>query len=273
MTSSQDSGTTGTAGSGEPVTPDPIAGEPSAPVARLRVQRVRPAYRQVADDLRGQIMRGAVGAGERLPSETELGSAFGVSRSTVREALRVLASQHLIETRRGVRGGSFVAAPDPARIVEDIGGALGVLVTTPHLRMEDLLEARLLLEPAAARLAAQRADDETVEAVRSAALAPEDPDDPSGFVPHLDFHTTVLMATGNTMFTMMGQPVHDVLRTRLDRDRVAREEWAAVDECHRDIAEHIAAGADTAAEEAMREHLLALRELYRRAGRFGDSEA
>lgn len=263
MTSSQDSGTTGTAGD--------ASGHRDAPVARLRVQRVRPAYRQVADELRGQIMRGAVAAGERLPSESELAVAFGVSRSTVREALRALTSQHLIETRRGVRGGSFVAAPDPARVVEDIGGALGVLVTTPHLRMEDLLEARLLLEPAAARLAAQRADAETVEAVRAAALAPEDPEDPSGFVPHLDFHTTVLMATGNTMFTMMGQPVHDVLRTRLDRDRVAREEWAAVDGCHRDIAAHIAAGEGGAAEEAMREHLLDLRELYRRAGRFGDA--
>ncbi len=271
MPSSQESGTTGTHDAGEPDGGAPVPPAPSRPVARLRVQRVRPAYRQVADDLRGQIMRGAVAAGERLPSESELGIAFGVSRSTVREALRVLASQHLIETRRGVRGGSFVAAPDPARIVEDIGGALGVLVTTPHLRMEDLLEARLLLEPAAARLAAQRADAQTVEAVRAAALAPEDPEDPSGFVPHLDFHTTVLMATGNTMFTMMGQPVHDVLRTRLDRDRVAREEWAAVDDRHREIAEHIAAGADGPAEEAMREHLLDLRELYRRAGRFRDT--
>ncbi|HTF46278.1 MAG TPA: hypothetical protein VK735_02395 [Pseudonocardia sp.] len=76
----------------------------------------------------------------------------------MREALRVLASQHLIETLRGVHGGSFVAAPDPAKIVEDIGGALGVLVMTPRLGLDDLLEARLLLEPAAARLAAERAD-------------------------------------------------------------------------------------------------------------------
>ncbi|MDQ4115569.1 MAG: FCD domain-containing protein [Actinomycetota bacterium] len=270
MTSSQESGTTGTDEAAEPDR-SPAPSAPAPPVARLRVQRVRPAYRQVADDLRGQIMRGSVAAGERLPSETDLALAFGVSRSTVREALRVLASQHLIETRRGVRGGSFVAAPDPARVVEDIGGALGVLVTTPHLRMEDLLEARLLLEPAAARLAARRADAETVEAVRAAALAPEDPEDPSGFVPHLDFHTTVLMATGNTMFTMMGQPVHDVLRTRLDRDRVARAEWAAVDHRHREIAEHIAAGEGGAAEEAMRAHLLDLRELYRRAARWRDT--
>jgi GntR family transcriptional repressor for pyruvate dehydrogenase complex len=245
--------------------PAPSLQRGPAPSARLRVQRVRPAYRQVADELRSQIMRGALAPGERLPSEAELSRAFGVSRSTVREALRSLTSQHLIETLRGVQGGSFVAAPDPARVVEDVGSALGVLVATPHLQLSDLLEARLLLEPAAARLAAQRADAETVDAVRAATHAPRDPRDPSGFIPHLDFHTTILMATGNLMFTMMGQPVSDVLRTKLDRDSVARREWDEVDECHRVIAEHIAAGEAEAAEEAMRSHLLDLRGLYERA--------
>jgi len=218
----------------------------------------------VADELRAQIVAGVLPPGERLPNEADLSRAFGVSRSTVREALRVLASQRLIETLRGVRGGSFVAAPDPALIVEDIGGALGVLVATPHLQLADLLEARLVLEPVAARLAAQRADAETVDAVRAAANAPRDPRDPSGFVPHLDFHTTVLMATGNLMFTMMGQPVSDVLRTQLDRS-VARHEWDEVDECHHVIADHIARGEAAEAEEAMRSHLLDLRGLYERA--------
>ena len=50
--------------------------------------------------------------GDRLPSEVELGQAFGVSRSTVREALRSLSSQHLVYTSRGVTGGSFVSAAD-----------------------------------------------------------------------------------------------------------------------------------------------------------------
>lgn len=237
-----------------------------APVAHLRVQRVRPAYRQVADELRSQIMQGLLEPGARLPAEAELTRMFGVSRSTVREALRSLASQHLIETRRGVQGGSFVSAPDPTKLVEDVGSALGVLVATPQLRIGDLLEARLLLEPAAARLAAQRADEETVEALRAAATAPRDPRDPSGFVPHLDFHTTILMATGNLMFTMMGQPVSDVLRTKLDRAAVAREQWDEVDACHATIAEHIARGEAEQAEEAMRSHLLDLRELYEHPG-------
>jgi DNA-binding FadR family transcriptional regulator len=222
----------------------------------------------VADELRSQIITGSLASGQRLPNEAELSRVFGVSRSTVREALRVLASQHLIETLRGVHGGSFVAAPDPARVVEDIGGALGVLVMTPRLGLNDLLEARLLLEPAAARLAACRADTETVDAVRAAAAAPRDPRDPSGFVGHLDFHTTILMATGNLMFTMMGQPVSDVLRTRLERNLVDQAEWDKVDEHHRVIAEHIAAGHADAAEDAMRTHLTELRPLYERAGRW-----
>lgn len=238
----------------------------TVPAARLRVQRVRPAYRQVADELRAQIVGGTLAAGERLPNEADLARAFGVSRSTVREALRVLASQHLVETLRGVQGGSFVASPDPSQVVEDVGGALGVLVMTPRLGMHDLLEARLLLEPSAARLAAQRADAETVEAIRAAADAPRDPRDPSGFVGHLDFHTTVLMATGNLVITMMGQPANDVLRTRLRRVGVEAEEWDRVDEWHRVIADHIAAGEAQAAEEAMRDHLIALRPLYERDG-------
>ncbi|GAA4698686.1 FadR/GntR family transcriptional regulator [Pseudonocardia yuanmonensis] len=250
---------------GGPASSDPAV-RSGPPVAHLRVQRVRPAYRQVADELRSQIMQGILGPGARLPAETELTRMFGVSRSTVREALRSLASQHLIETRRGVQGGSFVSAPDPTKLVEDVGSALGVLVATPQLRIGDLLEARLLLEPAAARLAAQRADAETVEALRAAATAPRDPRDPSGFVPHLDFHTTILMATGNLMFTMMGQPVGDVLRTRLDRAAVAREQWDEVDACHTTIAEHIARGEADQAEQAMRDHLLDLRELYEHPG-------
>lgn len=231
---------------------------------RLRVQPVRPAYRQVADELRRQIVGGMLATGERLPNETELGRAFGVSRSTVREALRVLASQHLIETTRGVQGGSFVSSPDPSQVVEDVGGALGVLVNTPELQLQDLMEARLLLEPAAARLAAERADAEKVEAVRAAVDGVRDHRDPTGFASHIGFHTTLLMATGNLMITMMGQPVDDVLRTRLHRIGAERSEWDEVDTAHRAIAEHIAAGEADQAEQEMRNHILALRSLYER---------
>ena len=72
-----------------------------------------PAYRLLADDLRAQITSGRLVPGDRLPTEPQLCQRSGVSRSTVREALRLLASQHLIVTTRGVSGGSFVAHPSP----------------------------------------------------------------------------------------------------------------------------------------------------------------
>lgn len=239
------------------------SGVPSSPRARLQVQRLRPAYQQVADELRAQIVAGVVPPGQRLPTEPELGRLFGVSRGTVREALRVLVSQHLIETTRGVQGGSFVSSPDPGRVIADLGGTLGVLVMTPHLSVADMLEARLLLEPVAARIAAERADLETVEAVRVAARAVRDDRDPSGFAPHIDFHTTVLMATGNPMLAMMLQPISDVLRTRLERSRAHdRTQWDDVDSCHIAVADAIADGDGPRAEDLMRAHLIDLRPLY-----------
>ena len=67
----------------------------------LSVDRVRPAYQQVADQLLARVLDGSLAAGDRLPAEGELAVAFGVSRSTVREAFRVLASRDLITTVRG----------------------------------------------------------------------------------------------------------------------------------------------------------------------------
>ena len=68
------------------------------------VQRVRKAYEQVHEQLRDLIMKGDLARGQRLPNEATLAREFGVSRGTVREALRVLAAENLIRTRRAPAG-------------------------------------------------------------------------------------------------------------------------------------------------------------------------
>lgn len=73
----------------------------------------RPIYHQIADELRDRILRGALAPGEKLPSETELVAAYGTTRTTVRQALRVLASEGLTFSRRGV--GVFVRGRGPLR--------------------------------------------------------------------------------------------------------------------------------------------------------------
>jgi GntR family transcriptional regulator, transcriptional repressor for pyruvate dehydrogenase complex len=115
-----------------------------------------PAYQMLADELRADITSGRLRAGERLPPEPELCVKTGVSRSTVREALRLLASQHLIVTTRGVTGGSFVAHPDAEQLSEALSTGLTLLNNAAAIGFTDLLEVRRALEIPAAGLAAIR---------------------------------------------------------------------------------------------------------------------
>ncbi|KAA9149015.1 FadR family transcriptional regulator [Amycolatopsis acidicola] len=230
----------------------------------LRVQRVQAAYRQVANQLREQILSGALPTGTRLPSEAELCTLFGVSRSTVREALRLLASQQLIDTTRGVSGGSFVAAPDADTVADNLGGTLGLLVNANNLSVDNLVEARLMIEPAAARLASERAEAADLAALRDTMDQTSKLDPATGFVLHWDFHTTLVSITGNPLLRLMCGPVNLVLRSRLHRERVAASRWAEIDHDHEDIYAAVADRDGEAAERLTREHLVALRPLYER---------
>jgi DNA-binding FadR family transcriptional regulator len=239
-----------------------MTGENAGERPGLQVRKVQAAYRQVAEQLKEQIVTGALAAGTRLPSEAELARLFGVSRSTVREALRLLASQHLIDTTRGVSGGSFVSSPDAVTVAENLGGTLGLLVNAQDMTIAHLLEARLLLEPSAARLAAARATTEALADLRRTVENTSYSEAAQGFVVHWDFHTTLVSATANPLLRVMCQPINAVLRTRLHRDRVARHTWDEVDQDHLRIYEAVAARDADAAERLTREHLHSLRPLY-----------
>jgi DNA-binding transcriptional regulator YhcF (GntR family) len=99
-------------------------------IERLRVYRIETAYEQLAEQLRNQIVQGTLAPGERLPNEADLAAVFGVSRTTLREALRVLSSQHLITVRRCVTGGTFVAHPRPDNISQYLEASVGLLSGT-----------------------------------------------------------------------------------------------------------------------------------------------
>src|SRR5829696_7791978 len=108
----------------------------------------------LSDALRARILTRELRPGDRLPIEPDLAEQYGVSRSTVREALRVLASQGLVSTSRGVQGGSFISCPEPAQISEYLHASLGLLAESKNITVDALLEARDVLEVPAAGLAA-----------------------------------------------------------------------------------------------------------------------
>src|ERR1700739_3358363 len=124
----------------------------SAMPVSTSVVRVPKAGEMVAAQLRRQIVTGELREGDALPSETELMEQFGISRPTLREAFRILESEHIIGIKRGARGGAHVLVPDTAAAGRYAGALLQYRGTT----LADLYEARTHLEAAAVEMLARK---------------------------------------------------------------------------------------------------------------------
>lgn len=232
------------------------------------VERVRKAYEQVADQLRDLIVSGELRPGDRLPNEAVLARDFGVSRATVREALRVLAAQNLIRTAKGAAGGSYVTKPTVDHISTFLHANINLLTESESVTLEELLEARELLEIPAARLAAARRRDEDLERLREA--VPESVLNLSRgeqFTYNRDFHSTIIETSDNALLFIAAQPIFSVLQTNLARSALGRQFHKAINEHHVKIIDAIDAGDVDGAGEEMRLHLEYLRPWYERAWR------
>lgn len=214
-----------------------------------------PAYQQLADELRAEITSGRLRPGERLPPEPELCVRTGVSRSTVREALRLLSSQHLIVTTRGVTGGSFVAHPDAEQLSEALSTGLTLLTNSAGIGFADLLELRRALEIPAAALAARRRTDEHVIELRAALFDPAIDDFDVMMRAHADFHQAVARATGNPMFELVCRPLYHVTYGEELTQALPDGYWTCIDADHRELLTCIADRTPEAAETVSRRHL------------------
>jgi DNA-binding FadR family transcriptional regulator len=226
------------------------------------------AYEQVADRLRHLIVTEELARGERLPNELQLADEFGVSRATVREALRLLTAQSLIRTAKGVGGGSYVTVPSAENVSESLRSGLGLMTSSADVTLEELLEVRALLEVPAARLAALRRSEEHVERLRAA--IPGQPlrlGTQEQFVYNADFHSAVIDASCNTLLSIAAEPVFAVLQTRLSRSRLGQRFHRSINDHHREIAAAIESAEEEAAGELMHEHLGFLRPYYEQAWR------
>lgn len=181
---------------------------------------IRRAYEQVADQVRAWIMSGQLNAGDPLPTEYEMSQTFRTSRGTIREALRLLASQQLVVTRPGAGGGSVVNYPDPAWWSDSLQTSLTLLVRSQDVSQEDLILVRHIMEVPAAGLAAVNRDESDLERLKSCI-----PDDPLAvsietlFEMNNRFHKAVSVATHSTMFHLTFAPLIGVSAERVDAER------------------------------------------------------
>jgi DNA-binding FadR family transcriptional regulator len=225
-------------------------------------------YELVAEQLHRRVVHGELQPGARLPNEAALASDFGVSRATVREALRVLAAQNLIRTSKGAGGGSYVTLPSVNGVSDFVESSITILSDADDVTLAELLEARELLEVPAARLAALRRSEDELERLRAAI-----PDDPlrlgtqGQFVYNKDFHQVVIDGCRNTLLAIAAQPVFAVLQRNLARSKLGAKFHRTINEHHRAIAAAIEAGDADAAGGEMHAHLEYLRPYYERAWR------
>ncbi len=225
--------------------------------------RRKKAYEEVAQMLIEQIAQGERANGERLPSEMVLANEFGVSRATVREALRALTARDLIRTAKGTGGGSYVQVPSVQHISDSLQTSINLLSSAEYVSVEELLEARELLEVPAARLAAARRSEVDVERLRHAILNEgEGGDADVEFAYNTDFHGIILETCGNTLLEIAAQPIFMVLRTGFTRTSLTSRFFQTIRDQHHEIAGAIEAGDSDTAGELMHSHLEYLRPTY-----------
>ncbi len=167
-------------------------------------------YERVVEQIESAIISGAIATGDHLPSERELMTQFSVSRPTVREALRVLQSRGLVESKPGGRGGPKVLEPTP----ESMTRSFVTMARMDSLSMAELVQFRLVLEASACRLAATLHNPEQLKAMRSAIERMEKAvgKDAEAFArADVDFHLAVWRASGNALLTMCGRAVAEAI--------------------------------------------------------------
>ncbi|WP_246222451.1 FadR/GntR family transcriptional regulator [Phytoactinopolyspora limicola] len=178
----------------------------------VKFERVRPvrAYERVVEQIEEHVLRGQLRPGDRLPSERALMAEFGVSRSTVREALRVLESNGLVRSRPGDPAGPEILEFSPTTLRKSVTR----LVRTDQVGLGELVQFRMLLDSWANLLAAKLATDEQVAEMEAAMARMEQAID-EGYVEFsqadVAFHDAVARGSGSTLIQVCSDVVRGVV--------------------------------------------------------------
>lgn len=227
-----------------------------------RIARPLRLSEEVSGDLQRRIARGELKPGDRLPTEKALGDAFGVSRAVVREAIARLKADGLIETRQG--SGAFVV-----EVPKSINLRLWQGAGQDLEELRDIFELRAMVEGAVAELAAQRRDQNDLQAMAEHLQAMDDAmtEGRDGTEADDNFHIALARATHNAyvsqLVEFLGRHFSDSrkLSWQGTRSELAHPHEAQIE--HRALFDAISRGDAEAARRCAQEHLRGT------AGRFG----
>ena len=208
-------------------------------------------YETVADELEKMILDDTLKVGDRLPSEVSLAESFGVSRTIIRESLKILKERQLIQVKNG--DGARVIKPEPSSLKEVVNR----MIQMEALNLPQIYELRYAIEVSAAGLAAKKASPEQIEQLKQIADSMCDNWDNIQKWVELDlqFHLELSKASDNPLFYYFMSPMSDVLSLIFKKgfDAPSAKETSIL--LHRQIVDAISRHDSAMAEEKMREHL------------------
>lgn len=197
--------------------------------------------KQIAEQLRTAIIDGRFKIGERLPTEDELAQRYGVSRPSIREALKRLAAQNLVRAKRGPTGGNFVVKPSYENLAESLSGAATLLVGMGALGIEEIIEARRALQRSCLELAVTQAKQEHFQNIETALARQQDPDisDEDFCQADVEFHRALVDATDNGMLRFVMYTVIEALIPVTNMVVTMVRERSDIISMHRQMLEHL----------------------------------
>jgi GntR family transcriptional regulator, transcriptional repressor for pyruvate dehydrogenase complex len=209
----------------------------------------------VAALIRKQIVMGELAEGDALPSEAEMVKRLGVSRPTLRQAFRILETEHLIAVQRGSRGGGTVFRPSPKLASRYLSDLLRFRATT----VGDVLAARMMVEPAAVAKLARSRDEHAVAELRALLASDAETATLADTSVADTFHVRLVELAGNPVLAEYCTLIHYLISGHLRGLRGSRRDVDPVAEhssdAHAAVVDLVAAGAVHAATETWRTHL------------------
>ena len=216
-------------------------------------------YEGIVEQIESRIVAGDLNVGDQLPSERELSEQFGVSRTAVREAVKILGEKGLIEIRPG--RGTFVINETPLAVRQ----SLDLLMKfSPADGAANLMEVREILEPEIAARAAKRITEEYIAAMQEAVKTMDAAtalDNAEAFVEaDLDFHLALAEATENPIIPVLMDSIIDLLREQRKRTGLAKGGLNRGQYHHKQILEAVRRRDPETARHAMERHLQQVRD-------------
>ena len=219
------------------------------------------AFESVVKQIKEALYAGKLKQGDKLPTERELANQFGVSRAAIRGAVLSLEQSGLIKIRKGPKGGFFIRELDFKSVRESLNDHIQL----GQASITDLTEARIIIEPNAAALAAKRATvediDKLTESIRTykARVAEGQAPNPAD----LQFHICLAEAAKNPVIVILIRSLMDLLYRNIGSYFLAPKPSKSIGSQHSKILEAIKTGDFETARSTMLKHLEAMHALFK----------